>query len=50
MLKPDAVGLDVEMVENVPFLSDQENQNISDNNASQFLELGEEEIARHHER
>lgn len=48
MLWPGAVGLAIETVENVPFLTDQQKRDIFYNNAARFLELSEEEIARHH--
>lgn len=48
MLWPGAVGLAIKTVENVPFLSDKEKQDIFYNNAAGFLGLSEEEIVRHH--
>lgn len=48
MFWPGAVGLAIETVENVPFLSDKKKQDIFYNNAARFLGLSEEEIVRHH--
>lgn len=50
MLWPGAVGLAVNTLENVPFLTDQQKQDIFYNNAARFLELSDEEIKRHHEK
>lgn len=48
MFWPGAVGLAIETVENVPFLSDGQKRDIFYNNAARFLGLSEEEIVRHH--
>ena len=48
MLWPGAIGLAIETMENVPFLTDQQKRDILYNNAARFLRLSEEEIARHH--
>jgi len=50
MLWPGAIGLAIETVENVPFLTDQQKRDILYNNAARFLRLSDEEIARHHGR
>ncbi|WP_069132240.1 amidohydrolase family protein [Rhodohalobacter halophilus] len=48
MFWPGAIGLAIETLENVPFLSDEQKRDIFYNNAARFLQLSEEEIARHH--
>lgn len=48
MLWPEAVGLAVETMENVPFLTAKQRRDIFYNNAARFLELSEEEIVNHH--
>lgn len=45
-----AVGLAIETVDNVPFLNEEQKQDIFYNNAARFLELSEDEIVRHHEK
>jgi uncharacterized protein len=40
----------VAVIEEAPFLSDEQKRDILYNNAARFLRLTEEEIARHHGR
>lgn len=47
---PEAIGLGIEAIESAEFLSPEEKRDIFYNNASRFLRLSEEEIARHHGR
>lgn len=49
MIWPEAIGIAVERLAGLDFLSDQEKADIFYNNAARFLGLSEEEIARHHE-
>jgi predicted TIM-barrel fold metal-dependent hydrolase len=37
----------IAVIEEAPFLSEQQKRDILDNNAARFLRLGKEEIARH---
>lgn len=48
MFWPGALGLAIETVEAVPFLSEDQKRNLLYNNAARFLGLSEQEIARHH--
>lgn len=48
MFWPKAIGVSIEAVESVPFLSKEQKQDIFYNNAARFLRLSKEEIARHH--
>lgn len=50
MAWPDAIGLAVEAIEAADFLTEEQKRDIFYRNAARFLELSEEEIARHHER
>ena len=38
----------IAIIEEAPFLSDEQKRDILYNNAARFLRLSEEEIARHH--
>ena len=49
MLWPGALGLAIEKVKAVPFLTDQQRRDILYNNAARFLGLSEDQIAKHHE-
>lgn len=49
MMWPGAIGLAIETVEGVPFLSEEQKRNILYNNAARFLDLPSELIERHHE-
>lgn len=48
MMWPGAVGLAIETIEAVPFLSEEQTRAILYDNAARFLELSEEQIAQHH--
>ena len=48
ILWPKALGIAIEVVETVPFLTEQQKRDILYNNAARFLGLSEEEIAKHH--
>ena len=48
MFWPGSIGLAIETVEAVPFLSDEQNRAILYDNAARFLNLSEEQIAAHH--
>lgn len=50
MLWPGALGLAIETVEAVPFLSEEQKRAILYDNAARFLNLSEEQIAAHHGR
>lgn len=45
---PEAIGKSVDFLNALDFLTEQEKANIFYNNAARFLELSEEEVARHH--
>lgn len=48
MIWPDAIDVAIEGIESASFLSDTQKRDIFYNNAARFLDLSEEEIARHH--
>ena len=48
MRLPEAIGLAIDRVNRLRFLTDEEKQDIFYNNAAKFLGLTAEEIARHH--
>lgn len=50
MIWPDAIGLAIEGIESASFLSEVQKRDIFYNNAARFLQLSEEEIAKHHGR
>ena len=50
MVWPDAIGMAIETVETVPFLSNKQKRDILYGNATRFLELTDEEISIHHGR
>lgn len=50
MFWPGALGLAIEAVEAVPFLTEQQKRDILYHNAARFLNLSEGEIAEHHAR
>ena len=47
---PELIDLSIEIVEQAPFLSEEQKRDIFYNNAARFLRLTDEEIARHHDR
>ena len=49
MVWPGAIGLAIETVEAVPFLSEKQKRDILYNNAARFLDLPAEMIERHHD-
>jgi predicted TIM-barrel fold metal-dependent hydrolase len=49
MIWPEAIGVSVEAVQSIDFLTVEEKKAIFYDNAARFLGLSEEEIARHHE-
>ena len=48
MVWPGLIERSIEIVEEAPFLSDEQKRDIFYNNAARFLRLSEEEVARHH--
>ena len=48
MIWPDAIDVAIESIESATFLSETQTRDIFYNNAARFLDLSEEEIARHH--
>ena len=50
MVWPEAIGIAIETVETVPFLSNKQKRDILYGNATRFLELTDEEISIHHGR
>jgi uncharacterized protein len=50
MVWPEAIGIAIERIEGLVFLTEQEKRDILYFNAARFLDLSEEEIARHHGR
>jgi len=50
MVWPGAIERAIAVIEDAPFLSEQQKRDIFYNNAARFLRLGEAEIARHHGR
>ena len=47
---PEAIGIAIETVETVPFLSNKQKRDILYGNAARFLELTDKEISTHHGR
>ena len=45
---PELIGRSIELIEDAPFLTDQQKRDILYNNAARFLRLSEDEIQRHH--
>jgi len=50
MVWPGVIERSIAVIEEAPFLSEQEKRDILYNNATRFLRLSQEEIARHHGR
>jgi predicted TIM-barrel fold metal-dependent hydrolase len=50
MVWPGLIALSIEIIEEAPFLSEEQKRDIFYNNAARFLRLSEQEIARHHGR
>lgn len=50
MLWPELIEISIEIIEQTPFLSEEQKRDVLYNNAARFLRLSEEEIARHHSR
>jgi uncharacterized protein len=50
MVWPGLIEPSIEIIEETPFLSEEQKRDIFYNNAARFLRLSEEEIARHHGR
>jgi predicted TIM-barrel fold metal-dependent hydrolase len=48
MVWPEVIERSIAVIEEAPFLSEQQKRDILYNNAARFLRLGKEEIARHH--
>lgn len=48
MVWPELIEISIEILEQAPFLSEEQKRDILYNNAARFLRLGEAEIARHH--
>ena len=48
MVWPGLIEVTIDVIEDAPFLSDQQKRDIFYNNAARFLRLSDEEIARHH--
>ncbi|HUE97265.1 MAG TPA: amidohydrolase family protein [Longimicrobiaceae bacterium] len=48
MLWPELIEISIDVIEDAPFLSEEQKRDILYNNAARFLRLSEEEIARHH--
>jgi uncharacterized protein len=49
-IAPDVIERSIEVIEEAPFLSEEQKRDILYNNAARFLRLSAEEIARHHGR
>ena len=49
MVWPETIERSIRVIEEAPFLDDQQKRDILYNNAAKFLRLSDEEIARHHE-
>ena len=49
MVWPETIERGIRVIEEAPFLSDQQKRDILYNNAARFLRLSDQEIARHHE-
>ena len=50
MLWPELIEISIEVIEEAPFLSQEQKRDIFYDNAARFLRLSEEEIARHYDR
>jgi predicted TIM-barrel fold metal-dependent hydrolase len=50
LLWPELIETSIEVIEQAPFLSEEQKRDIFYNNAARFLRLSEEEIAKHHGR
>ena len=50
MVWPELIEASIAIIEEVPFLSQQQKRDILYNNAARFLRLSDEEVARHHGR
>jgi len=48
MVWPDTIERSIRVIEEAPFLTDEQKRNILYNNAARFLRLNDTEIARHH--
>jgi predicted TIM-barrel fold metal-dependent hydrolase len=48
MVWPGVIERSIRIIEEAPFLNQQQKRDILYNNAARFLRLSEEEIARHH--
>ena len=48
MIWPGAIEPSIKAIEDAPFLAEGQKRDILYNNATRFLRLSEEEIARHH--
>jgi predicted TIM-barrel fold metal-dependent hydrolase len=48
MLWPELIEISIEIIEQAPFLSEEQKRDILYNNAARFLRLSKGEIARHH--
>lgn len=48
MVWPEAIERGIDIIQDAPFLSDEQKRDILYNNAARFLRLSDEEIARHH--
>ena len=49
MIWPAAIDVAIEGIESASFLSDEQKRDIFYNNAARFLDLSQEQIARHHQ-
>ena len=50
LLWPELIEISINVIQEAPFLSEEQKRDILYNNAARFLRLSEEEIARHHGR
>jgi uncharacterized protein len=50
MVWPEVIERSIAVIEEAPFLSEEQKRDILYNNAARFLRLSEEEMARHHEK
>lgn len=48
MVWPELIEISIAILEQAPFLSEEQKRDILYNNAARFLHLSEEDIARHH--
>lgn len=49
MVWPNAIGISIEAIQSLDFLTMEEKAEIFYHNAARFLSLSEEDIARHHQ-